>query len=82
MIRIKSFVIERAIDFFTDFRRGISQEVLLMLFSRLLSHVVSMTVIGYRNLSVLCTSSSIYMSRTSYFYMFFFFFNLRNGEKK
>ena len=45
MICIQSFVIERAVDFLNDFRRGISQEVLLMLFSRVLSRVVSMTLI-------------------------------------
>ena len=39
MMRVKSFVIERAVDFCNDFRRGLSQTVLLTLFSRALSHV-------------------------------------------
>ena len=39
MIRLKSFVIEHAVDYFNDFRRGISQTVLLTLFSRALSRV-------------------------------------------
>ena len=42
MIRIKSFVIERAVYFFyffspSDFKSGLSQEVYLTLFSRVLS---------------------------------------------
>ena len=37
MISVKSFVIERA--FYNDFRRGLSQTVLLTLFSRALSRV-------------------------------------------
>ena len=33
MISVKSFVIERAVDFYNDFRRGLIQTVLLTLFS-------------------------------------------------
>ena len=40
MIRIKRFVIERAVDFFNDFRKELSQAVLLTLFSRVLSRVL------------------------------------------
>ena len=39
MIRLKSFVIEHAVDYFNDFRSRLSQTVLLTLFSRALSRV-------------------------------------------
>ena len=40
MIRIRGFVTERGVDFFNDFRRGLSKAVLLRLFSRVLSRVL------------------------------------------
>jgi len=40
MISVKGFVIERAVDFVTILEKGLSQTMLLTLFSRALSRVL------------------------------------------
>ena len=71
MIRVKRFVIQRAVVFITNFEEdfpSVTNTVFMRSFPRF-----SMTSLrGYRNFSVLCTCH-VYILFLS---MFFFFFNL------
>ena len=68
MMRIKSFAIECAVDFFNDFRRGISQEVLLILLFPAFSYDIIDRIPELL--------SFVYTSRTNYFCQRLLFLNL------
>ena len=55
MISVKCFVIERAVDFITILEEDFPDSVTNTLFTSSFPRFSMTSVIGYRNLSVLCT---------------------------